>query len=269
MPSFAVPGATLDFDVTGDDGPAVVALHGLTSSRRREALLGLDVAGKLAGVRLLRYDARGHGLSSGRGRIGDYCWPRLAADLHLLVEHVFGGEVVHGIGASMGTGTLLHAALDDPDRFATLSLMIPPTGWRTRASKASEYEWAARLVESSGVAAWMAAGAGAPEPPATRGRPDTAPDVIETLLPTVLRGAASSDLPSRTSLTTLDVPTVVLAWTADPAHPLETAHALTDTLPRCRTVVAEDPDDVRRWVDELAGHIGSTAPIAPSRTAHH
>ena len=62
---------------------------------------------------------------------------------------------------------------------------------------------------------------------------------------------------------------VVLAWTADPAHPLETAHALTDTLPRCRTVVAEDPDDVRRWVDELAGHIGSTAPIAPSRTAHH
>lgn len=265
MSSFAVPGATLDFDVNGADGPAVVALHGLTSSRHREAVLGLDVAGGLEGVRLLRYDARGHGRSTGRDRIGEYCWRQLAEDLHLLVEHVFGGEVVHGIGASMGTGTLLHAAIADPARFATLTLMIPPTGWRTRASKASEYEWAARLVESSGVAAWMAAGAGAPQPPATRGRPDTLPDVPPSLLPTVLRGAASSDLPSRSSLTTLDVPTLVLAWTADPAHPLETADELGAVLPHCRSVVAEDPDDVRGWASELADHVGAVAPTGPSR----
>lgn len=262
MSSFSVPGATLDFDVSGESGPAVVSLHGLTSSRRREALLGLDVAGQLDGVRLLRYDARGHGSSTGRHRVGDYGWPCLAEDLHRLVEHVFGGEVVHGVGASMGTATLLHAAVADPERFATLTLMIPPTAWRTRAAKASEYEWSARLVETSGVAGWMAVGAGAPQPPATVGRPDTLPDVTEGLLPTVLRGAASSDLPPRSALAALAVPTLVTAWTADPAHPLTTVDALAALLPRCRTVVAQEPDDVRRWSDELATHIGlHTAPF--------
>jgi pimeloyl-ACP methyl ester carboxylesterase len=263
--TLSVPGATLDFDVSGRSGPAVVALHGLTSSRRREELLGLDVAGGLDGVRLLRYDARGHGRSTGRDRVDDYCWPRLAEDLHLLLEHVFDGDVVHGVGGSMGTATLLHAAAARPGRFSTLTLMIPPTAWRTRAAKASEYEWSARLVETSGVGAWMAAGAGAPLPPATVGRPDTVPDVAEALLPTVLRGAASSDLPPRAALSTLDVPTLVTAWTADPAHPLTTVDALVEVLPQCRTVVAQDPEDVRGWTDEIAAHIGLPTALSPSR----
>ncbi len=261
MPTLSVPGATLDFDVSGRSGPAVVALHGLTSSRRREELLGLDVAGGLEGVRLLRYDARGHGRSSGRDRVDDYSWSQLAEDLHLLLEHVFGGEVVHGVGASMGTATLLHAAAARPRRFSTLTLMIPPTAWRTRAAKASEYEWSARLVETSGVGAWMAAGAGAPLPPATVGRPDTVPDVAEALLPTVLRGAASSDLPPRAALSTLEVPTLVLAWTDDAAHPLSTVDALAEVLPSCRTSVTDDPSVVAGWTQPVQEHIGEHAPM--------
>lgn len=258
MASLDVPGATLDFDVVGTDGPPVVALHGLTSSRRREATMGLDVASRVEGVRLLRYDARGHGRSTGRREPGDYRWSALARDLAALLDHVFPGERVHGVGASMGTGTLLHAAVAEPWRFATLTLMIPPTAWATRASKATEYEWSARLVESSGVTAFVEAADAAPDPPAVAGRPHTVPDVTEELLPTVLRGAAASDLPPRTAVSDVEVPTLVLAWTDDPAHPLETADALVGLIPSSRLVVASRPDDVALWPEQIMTHIRVT-----------
>ncbi|MEH3068340.1 MAG: alpha/beta hydrolase [Aeromicrobium erythreum] len=255
MSSVSVPGAVLDVDVQGDDGPAVVVLHGLTSSRRRDALLGLDVAARVPGVRLLRYDARGHGRSTGRTVVDDYTWPRLADDLEHVIERFFPGEQVHGLGGSMGTATLLHAAVDDPSRFASLTLMIPPTAWASRRAKAAEYEASARLVETSGVDAFVALAADAVPPPATRGRPDTVPDVDEALLPTVLRGAAGSDLPSTAALATLDVPTQLLAWTDDPAHPLSTARTLHDLWPSSSLVVATTPDDVRGWSALLAEHV--------------
>ncbi len=228
MSSVSVPGAVLDVDVQGDDGPAVVVLHGLTSSRRRDALLGLDVAARVPGVRLLRYDARGHGRSTGRTVVNEYTWPRLADDLERVIESFFLGEQVHGLGGSMGTATLLHAALRDPARFASLTLMIPPTAWASRRAKAAEYEASARLVESAGD---------------------------EALLPTVLRGAARSDLPSTAALATLDVPTQLLAWTDDPAHPLSTARTLHDLWPSSSLVVATTPDDVRAWSALLAEHV--------------
>lgn len=65
MPALQVRGAVLDYDITGDDGPLVVQLHGLTSSRARDAQLGLDLGRALRGHRVLRYDARAHGRSTG------------------------------------------------------------------------------------------------------------------------------------------------------------------------------------------------------------
>ena len=108
MPSLAVRDVVLDHDVAvlgppgAAPGPAVVQLHGLTSSRERDHRLGLDVMRGLAdpaggtGARLLRYDARGHGRSSGSTTPGDYRWDRLAEDLLALLATVFPGEVVHG-----------------------------------------------------------------------------------------------------------------------------------------------------------------------------
>lgn len=256
----------LAFDVLGDDGPAVVALHGLTSSRARESRLGLDVTGALDGCRVLRYDARGHGRSAGRPSPDDYTWPRLADDLLRLVEHVFDGEAVHGIGGSMGAATLLHAAAAAPARFSSLTLVVPPTAWATRAARAADYEAAARLVETDGVDAWVAAGAAVEPPPATVGRPETPPDVVASLLPSVLRGAARSDLPPLDVLETLDVPTSVLAWTDDPAHPLATVDQLVATLPRCAVLdVASHPEHVAHWPDLVAGRLGlsTTSTAAP------
>ncbi|RYJ05226.1 MAG: alpha/beta hydrolase [Actinomycetales bacterium] len=254
MSLFSVPGARISFDVVGDDGPAVVALHGLTSSRRREELMQLDVANHVPGVRLLRYDARGHGRSTGRARPEDYRWPRLAEDLLALVDDVFPGEPVHGVGPSMGTATLLHAALSRPDRFRTLTLMVPPTAWASRRARAAGYEEAASLVETEGVAAFVGAD-DAPRPPAVAHTPVGVPDVPTGLLPAVMRGAASSDLPRPQVVATIRVPTLVLAWTHDEGHPLSTAETLTSLLPDTTLRIAETPDDLATWPSLVARHV--------------
>lgn len=258
MARFTVPGAEIDHEVSGEGDP-VVQLHGLTSSRRRDRDLGLDLASQLDAARVLSYDARGHGCSTGRPRPEDYRWDALADDLHSLLDEVFDSSNVHGIGGSMGTGTLLHAATRRPDTFASLTLVVPPTAWESRRAKAAEYEDAARLVESEGIQAFIDADDPTNLPPAAQGRPHTFPDVREQLLASIFRGAAMSDLPEGEVLTRLGVPTLVLAWIDDPAHPLSTAEQLCGLLPNSRLVVAEHPDDVALWPKELSQHIAQHA----------
>ncbi|RAE52742.1 alpha/beta hydrolase, partial [Burkholderia multivorans] len=107
-------GADIAAELSDEGGAPVVQLHGLTSSRARDRVLQLDLGVGLSGTRLLRYDARGHGLSTGRPVAEDYRWPSLAEDLLALLDIHFPGERVHGVGPSMGAATLLHALLLDP-----------------------------------------------------------------------------------------------------------------------------------------------------------
>ena len=153
MPTFEVPGAELAVSLSDEGGHPVVQLHGLTSSRARDRVLNLDLGRGLSGTRLLRYDARGHGRSTGRKVPEDYRWHNLAEDLLRLLDHWFPGERVHGVGPSMGAATLLHAASLEPDRFTGLTLMVPPTAWDTRPDQAANYRAAAALIESDGVEA--------------------------------------------------------------------------------------------------------------------
>jgi 3-oxoadipate enol-lactonase len=265
VPTLSLPDATLDHDLHGDDGPAVVQLHGLTSSRQRDAVLRVDVATGLPGCRVLRYDARGHGRSTGPSAPEAYTWPALAEDLLRLLEAVFPGEPVHGVGPSMGTGTLLHAVLREPARFAGLSLLIPPAAWGTRTAQARVYEENARLVETEGADALVRAGLDAPRPPAVSPAvPITRPDVAESLLPTLYRGAARTDLPPPGDLASLPVPTLVLGWADDPAHPLSTAARLAGLMPRARLTVAEDPTDVAGWRDRVALQVAEAHLTAPA-----
>lgn len=250
------PGVALDFDVRGNSGPAVVQLHGLTSSRAREDLIAVDLLGALEGCRLLRYDARGHGRSRGPADVAAYGWDTLAADLLALLRHVFPGEAVHAVGSSMGSGTLLHAAPAAPTAFESLTLCIPPTAWETRVAQRAAYEECARVVETEGVAALVEAGRLTPPPPAERpDKPVTAPDVAADLLPTVFRGAARTDLPDPAVVAGIAAPTLLLGWVEDPAHPLDTAERLADLLPHARLDVARTHADVRRWPGLVSAHV--------------
>lgn len=257
MPTFALPDARLDFDVSGTGGPAVVQLHGLTSSRRRDMLLRLDLARGLDApqARVLRYDARGHGDSTGTDDPDDYRWSRLAEDLIRLLDDVFPGESVHGIGPSMGTGTLLHAATADERRFVGLTLAIPPTAWESRRSQAAVYLDQADYIESAGVEAFVRAGRLAPRPPATVDSPETVPAVDAALLPTVMRGAARADLPSPGAIGSLEVPGLILAWTDDPSHPTSTSRMLHGLLQDSRLLVASSPGEVLTWPAAVASFV--------------
>lgn len=259
MTTFFVPGAELATEFSDEGGHPVVQLHGLTSSRSRDRVLDLDLGRGLSGTRLLRYDARGHGQSGGRQEPQDYRWTNLARDLLLLLDAWFPDEQVHGVGPSMGAGTLLHAAVVDPDRFSGLTLLLPPTAWETRVAKADEYQRAASLVESHGIEAFLRTDVEVAPPPATIGTPATVPDVADHIFPSLFRGAALSDLPSPEGIARINVPTSLLAWIDDPGHPLSTAEALADLLPYATLQVARTPDDVALWPNVLRDDVDRTS----------
>lgn len=244
---------TLAYDVSGPvDGPVVVTAHGLTSSRASEDASGVFGWSALpgAGFRLVRYDARGHGRSGGGFDPGEYSWPRLADDLLALVDEVAVDRPVDVVGASMGVGTALWAAVRAPERFRRLVLVIPPTAWATRAGQAQIYETGARFVEQRGLEAFVRGSAALPPLPildAAGAWPPPGPDIAEPLLPTVLRGAATTDLPHPDAIAALPHAALLLPWADDPGHPVSTSERLLELLPNATMHVARTPDDLRGW----------------------
>ena len=243
-------GSTLAYEVHDGDGPAVVALHGLSSSRANEEAGGFFDWSPVAeaGRRLIRYDARGHGRSTGRPDPADSAWPRLAGDLLALLDVVSPDEPVDAIGVSMGTGTLLHAALLRPERFRRLVLVIPPTVWATRLAQGEGYRQMADLAEQQGVDALVRAMRALPPLPLLEAGGWTTmppPDIAADLLPSVFRGAARTDLPEPEALRAIPHPVLLCPWVGDPGHPVSTSELLHDLLPDSTLELVATPEDVR------------------------
>ena len=68
-----------------------------------------------------------------------------------------------------------------------------------------------------------------------------------TLLPSIFRGAAVSDLPSLEALATIAVPTLILAWAEDSGHPVATADALHQAIAGSRLEVATSFEAASSW----------------------
>ena len=272
----------LAYDEVGD-GPPVVYAHGLTSSRRSEDAWTLTDWSPVvaAGRRLVRYDARGHGESTGRPRYTDYTWPYLAGDLLALVDHISGPGPGPGqdpdqepepgpgpgsgsnpapvdvIGASMGCGTLLHAAIRHPERFGRLVLVIPSTAWETRPMAAAANRAAADIIERNGLDSFLAAVKDLPLAPVPAQAPGTPPlpDITESLYPHVMRGSAATDLPDPDVLRALEHPALILTWAGDPGHPVSTAEKLKDLLPNAWLHVSDDYADATTWGERAAAFL--------------
>jgi 3-oxoadipate enol-lactonase len=268
-----VRGARLGWSSTGD-GPLVVFAHGLGGDRwflERHGMLDWSAISK-AGRRLVRFDARSHGTSTGGAdptHPDQYTWAELALDLLDLTRDIdVAAGPIDAIGTSMGTGTLLHAAVRAPHRFRRLILSAPPTAWESRTAQAGMYEQAASLIERRGMKAFEAALAQAPVPPVFANQTGNTAQlsVTEALLPSVLRGAAKSNLPPLSVLSTLQVPTLLLAWGGDPVHPVSTAQQLAETLPAARLHVADTPEQLRAWGQMAAAFLSEPLPEEFSRT---
>jgi pimeloyl-ACP methyl ester carboxylesterase len=197
---------------------------------------------------VVRYDAAGHGETGGPPDPADYRWPKLATDLLELLDHV-GLQRVDAGGASMGCASTLHAAVRAPERFGRLVLVVPPTAWETRRAQAEIYEASAAYVEREGKEAWLAVSAERERPPIFSDLPPApmTADIPEHLLPSVLRGAAASDLPPPEAVRALQHPALVLAWAGDPGHPESTAHRLGELLPNSEVRVAVTLKDLFTW----------------------
>ncbi|MDN3293322.1 alpha/beta fold hydrolase [Streptomyces ficellus] len=244
------------------EGPLAVYAHGGFASQAAEDRMGLfDWTPVLAaGRRLVRYDARAHGRSTGEPVDDDYTYPSLAGDLLALLDHLGARRPVDAMGASMGCGTVLHAAVRAPDRFSRLVLLIPPTAWTTRAAYASDNRRSAATIERAGVDAWLAARRAAPRPPVVADVPEVPPTPAGPVLPAVLRGLARSDLPSLPKIAALPHPTLILAWADDPGHPLSTARTLADTLLHADLHVARTRADIHAWGARIAEFLTRPGP---------
>ncbi|MEO6653873.1 MAG: alpha/beta fold hydrolase [Ilumatobacteraceae bacterium] len=245
------------YDRSGD-GPDLVWGHGLTSSMASEDDLGLvDWSAIRRRARVLRYDARGHGQSGSTADPAGYSWRSLALDQLALTDHLGIASYVAG-GASMGCATALHAAVLAPDRIRALVLVIPPTAWATRAEQTGVYRVMADLVEAGDHETLLAGAAAGPPPdpfvddPRWKAR---FPELLSTCEPTrlarVFRGAATADLPSPDQIAAIEVPALIIAWTGDPGHPVQTAARLQELMPHAELRLVTTAAGLAGWTDRL------------------
>jgi pimeloyl-ACP methyl ester carboxylesterase len=237
--------------------------HGLTSSMAAEDQNGVMTPQvDEERFRLVRYDARGHGGSEGTTDVGDYPYPELAKDQLALADALGLDRFVTG-GASLGSGTALHVAVQAPERVLALILMIPPTGWEGRRERAGVYEASGSFVTEHGIDAFIELAEQEPvapvfEPFAEQIRASVRqryepfePEVLSALL----RGVGPSDLPAKDAIAGITVPTLILAWEGDPVHPESTAEVLTELIADTETHVAPSLREVLEWPELIRGFL--------------
>ena len=258
-----------DVGPTDDDAPDAAPLvwgHGLSRSVAEDDQFPMIDWQRIRRTRrVVRFDARGHGESGPLASPVDGAWDRLALDEVGLIEALSLPEVVLG-GASMGTATALHAALNLGDRVRGLVLTIPPTVWNTRSGQARLYEAMAQIVDEGGVEPLIEASAAVPPPDPFAEIDDFNQLRAASLrradpkrLAAVFRGAAHADLPGPDAVATIAAPTLILAWSGDPGHPVSTAERLADLLPNAELSVASTLGELFAWTDRVADFLSQLA----------
>jgi len=267
----------LDFNVrtTGEGTPFVWA-HGLLSSMATEdALDWYQWAGFPPNVKLVRYDARGHGQTQASHKPEDYHWRSLGQDMLAVADAVEARYFIAG-GASMGCATAIYAALQAPERIQGLVLLIPPNIWEKRAPQGKNYRRMALIGGLLGgpmlarlsslrmneiVPGWMLAKEGKRLARAQHGLRAMSGRTLRT----VLRGAALTDLPTREVLAAAlrDIPTLILTWVDDPTHPVWSAEELQRHLPKSELFIAKGYEDFQTIPQRIRRFIVSTIHYQP------
>ncbi|MEO7744608.1 MAG: 3-oxoadipate enol-lactonase [Actinomycetota bacterium] len=242
------------------DAPVLVLAGSLGSTQRMWDPIVPTLAEHL---RVVTYDARGHGLSP--APTGPYAIKDLADDLVLLLDTV-GVERAHLGGLSMGGMTAMRLAARDPRRVGSMTLLCtsaqlgPAQGWLDRAD----------AVRAGGVASvapviverWLT-------PAAVRRDPALVASLVEMISSSSDHGYAAcceaiAEMDLRPDLASITAPTLAIAGEQDPATPPEHLRLIAEGIegarlevlsPAAHIAVLEQPAAVARLVlDHLAAH---------------
>jgi len=249
--------------------------HSLMGSMRVEDRAALwEWAGVERHAQVVRYDARGHGNSDGSYNREDYCWDRMAADMLAVADSFIADNREDRCllgGISMGAATALEAAIQQPERVCGLVLALPPTAWETRPRQSAVYRRLAWVSGLFGAAPYRLLDL-LPIPVREDGRNQLALHTAKGLaqanplhVQAALGGAALSDMPEPALLGKLQVPTLILAWEDDTAHPVSTALALADTLPDVHGTVVCHPGDVGEWQPAIEDFVKKVTRRTPAK----
>ena len=137
------------------EGPAAAPVVVMSHSLAANVGMWEDQMPALAGFRVLRYDTRGHGGTDAPE--GDYTLDQLAGDLFALLD-ALGIDRAHFVGLSMGGMVGQTAALRDPGRFLSLSLVVAGCGYGAERDRQEQFrtetEATASFIETASVAAF-------------------------------------------------------------------------------------------------------------------
>ena len=257
-----INGITVHYTNEGaPDGPAIVFANSLgTDLRVWDAVVALLPAG----YRLIRYDERGHGLTSAPE--GDYYMGDLVADAAALLDHLALRDVLF-VGLSIGGVIAQGLAAERPDliRAVVLSNTAPKIGtdamWRDRIA----------TIRAGGIATladavlerWFSKRFRAERPAELAGW-------RHMLTRTPVDGyvgccAALAETDLRDSTAALRLPTLVIAGGEDGSTPPDLVREMAETIEGSRFELVrgaghipcvEAPETIARLIDAFAKEIG-------------
>ncbi|MCC7362823.1 MAG: alpha/beta fold hydrolase [Dehalococcoidia bacterium] len=254
-----VNGYRLRYRIEGD-GPLAVFGHGLMGSIEQidDNHSGLDALHER--VRLLVYDARGHGQSDGPADPAGYTWETLGQDMAALAAPHHDGAAVFG-GGSMGAATALWVALERPELVRGLVLVMPPPlGHGPMRGEGEQraimvLDMLAAAVENYGLAKTVELARTFPGFAATPEEADERARWMLTQNPLALahgiRGLLQAPFHDPDCYRAIRVPTLVIAYEGDGLHPVRAAQLLGANIPDCRVEIADQPGYWREHPDEF------------------
>lgn len=258
-----VNGHRLRYHLAGD-GPLAVFGHGLLGSIEQLDEHAPALERLRRRVRLLLYDARGHGQSEGPDDAALYTWETLGRDMAALIEHAGEPRAIAG-GGSMGAATALWLALEQPERVRALVLVMPPPLGGPELRGPAEQgaiqvlELLAAAVENFGVEKTVELARQfpgfAPTPEAAEERARWLLQQNPRALRYAIRGLVQAPYHDPDDYRRIRVPTLVLAHEGDPLHPARAARLIGTNVSGAHVHIAPDPDYWRTHPEDFAAEV--------------
>ena len=232
--------ATINYRLSGNGMP-IIWLHGMMMSMATDDHMKVvDFSTLKKSHTVLRFDAPGHGKSTGTFSSEDYQWDKVGDIYHQMAIGLVDQPYI-AAGFSMGSAAAITAAIKHPDQVRGLILAMPPIIWKDRPEQAKSYSkmalWANQgkldrflpmlLTSTPSPVDFVEEGQPGSQKAVRTGMCGLQSDYYEPLL----LGASQSDYPSINEVSKLKIPILILGWEGDPTHPIKSCEVLKKNTP--------------------------------------